>query len=387
MPTLESLSNTSYPCCNIPTRSIELEAKINSNRNGNGMDYNSRSWIDVFAECGTVLGRILSFLDEVDVLQLEQTSERVTPNVTGPQWAYLETLDWSRIINKRWRQTPPQQQQQQQQTPQLPNGNRDSDDHRGSRLRGIEFAANAIYAKKRAEEAFEHFEFDRDNVTPEDIPVRHVIRLEATKDGRVEHRNPQPMPPCWHKWDDLDGLIPEGNETVVLDVFLDISFHRDNPSEILSWRGFRRARFQRYQGISLNLDLESLVEDMGWTELLDFRNKSHDYAFAHFEVTESQRQLKALMEKIQITLHRAESHPLDDDTLLLIATGGHASPAWARRGNHMVIARNANIGRFHCRNGTNPLEETFTDASRSTFLQIPTQNSRNQSLGIVIKMY
>jgi len=177
---------------------------------------------------------------------------------------------------------------------------------------------------------------------------------------------------------------------MVLDVFLDISFHREDPSELLSWRGFRKARYQRYQGISVKLDLESLAKEIGWKELLDFRNHSKDYAFTHFEVETSQKQMKFLMQKIQMTLHIAENYlqaPLDEDPLMIISTGGYAFPAWARRGAHMVFARNANICRFHCRNGTEPLAEILEDSSRSAFLRIPTASSADQTLGIMLKIY
>jgi hypothetical protein len=339
----------------------------------------SRSWIDVFAGCGTVMGRILPFLDEADLLHLETTSDEVTSEVTWPQWEYLDRLDRSRTTNKRWRQPeePP---------PTLPDDNVDARDHHPTRLRGIEFARNALYAKKRAEEEFLHFEFDRDDVSTEDIPVRHGIRLIATKRGKLER--PPPMPTCWQKWADLNGLAAEGTQAIAIDVFLELSYHRDDPPEILSWKGFRKARYKRYEGISLKLDLESLAEEMGWREVLEFRDMSQDYEFTHYEVQKSQQQMKSLMQKIQVTLHRVENDgiPSDHDPLLLIATGGYAAPMWARRGTHMVLTRNANIARFHCRNGRQPLEETFEDASRSTSLRIPTPNSTDQSLGIILKI-
>lgn len=339
-----------------------------------------RSWIDVFANCGTIMGRVLSFLDEIDVLQLEGSNERMTVEVTGFQWAYLDKLDRSRNANKRWRQPPPD--------------DGDDGDNHLSRLRGIDFANNFLYAQKRSLEAYTYFEFDRDDASPEDIPVRHNgMCLEVTQEGKLtkqpQHQK-QSMPPCWQQWVDFDDLTPEGNQVLILDVFLDISFHRDNPCELLSWRGFRKARYQRYQGISVKLDLESLAKDIGWTELLDFRNHSKDYAFTHFEVEKSQKQMKFLMQKIQITLHFAGSYlhaPLDEDPLMIISTGGYAFPAWARRGAHMVFARNANICRFHCRNGREPLAEILEDASRSAFLRIPTASSSDQTLGIMLKIY
>ena len=241
-----------------------------------------------------------------------------------------------------------------------------------------------------------HFDFDRQDATPEDIPVRSTICLEVAKDGRLKRQRQPTMPACWRKW---VHLVPfEGNRVAVIDVFLDLTFRRENPTEILSWRGFRKAHYQKYQGISLKLDLESLVEEMGWKELLEFRDKSMDYAFTHFDVEESQQQMRSLMQKIQITLHLCADQenweqqpqqqvPTDQDPLLLIATGGVAFPAWARRGSHMVIARNANIGRFHCRHGEEPLAEKIQDTSRSAFLRIPTSNSMDQTLGIMLKMY
>ena len=342
-----------------------------------------RSWIDVFFDCGTLVGRILPFLDEIDVLQLEGANKRVTAEVTGPQWAYLEMIDLSRATNQRWRQPPP------------PNDGNNGDNHL-SRLRGIDFANNSLYAKKRTSEAFLYYEFDRDNASPEDIPIRHN-EMEVTTNGESEqqqqqqqHDPKQSMPPCWQKWVEFDSLATEGNQVLILDVFLDISFHRDDPSDLLSWRGFRKARYQRYQGISVKLDLESLAKEIGWKELLDFRNHSKDYAFTQFEIEESQKQTKHLMQKIQITMHIAANYqraPSDEDPLMIIATGGFASPAWARRGTHMVFARNSNICRFHCRNGRQPLSESYVDASRSAFLRIPTANSTDQTLGIMLKMY
>ncbi len=338
------------------------------------------SWIEIFSGCGTVMGRILSFLDEIDVLQLERSNEGVTAEITGIQWAYLDKLDRLRSTNKRWRQPPP-------------NDENDGDYHL-SRLRGIDFANNFLYAQKRSFEAYEYFEFDRDNVSPEDIPVRNNgMCFEVTKEGKLEkqqNKHHQSMPPCWQQWVNFDGLAPEGNKVLILDVFLDISFHRENPSELISWRGFRKARYQRYQGISVKLDLESLAKEISWRELLDFRNQSKDYAFTHFEVEESQKQMKSLMQNIQVTMHIAENYlraPLDEDPLMIISTGGYAFPAWARRGAHMVFARNANICRFHCRNGTEPLAESYEDASRSAFLRIPTASSSDQTLGIMLKMY
>jgi len=339
-----------------------------------------RSWIDVFASCGTVMGRVLSFLDEIDVLQLERSNERMTAELTGSQWAHLDKLDRSRTTNKRWRHPPPD--------------DGDDGDNHLSRLRGIDFANNFLYSQKRSLEAYTYFEFDRDDASPEDIPVRHNgMCLEVTQEGKLKkqpQQQKQSMPPCWKNWASFDGLTPEGNQAMVLDVFLDISFHRDDPSELLSWRGFRKARYQRYQGISVKLDLESLAKEIGWTELLDFRNHSKDYAFTHFEVEKSQKQMKFLMQKIQITLHIAENYqqaPLDEDPLMIISTGGYAFPAWARRGAHMVFARNANICRFHCRNSSQPLAEILEDSSRSAFLRIPTASSADQTLGIMLKIY
>ena len=344
----------------------------------------SRSWIDVFAGCGTVLGRILAFLNEVDILYLERASDSVTPDVTEQQWVYLDKIDRLRGANTRWRQ---------QEEPRTIGSNGsvgNGDNNHASRRHGIEFAKNSLFAKKRAMEAFCYFDFDRDDASPEDIPVRHhEIRLKATKRGRIEYLQPRPMPPCWQKWVDLDGLV-EGNETVVIDVFLDLTFHRYETSEVLSWRGFRKACFQRYQGISVKVDLDSVAEEINWKEITEYRDQSRDYAFTHYEVENSQQQMKSLMQRIQITLHRADDTNQsfsDNDPLLLIATGGYAAPAWARRGTHMVFARNANIGRFHSRNGKQPLKENFEDVSRSTFLRIPTVNSSDQSLGIIIKIY
>ena len=338
------------------------------------------SWIEVFSGCGTVMGRILSFLDEVDVLQLERSSECITAEATEFQWAHLDKLDRFRSINKRWRQPPPD------------NENHGDNNHL-SRLRGIDFANNCLYAQKRSLEAYEYFEFDRDNASPEDIPVRsNGMCLEVTKEGKLEkqEKQKQSMPACWQQWVNFDGLATQGNQVLILNVFLDISFRRENSSELISWRGFRKARYQRYQGISVKLDLESLAKEIGWRELLDFRNQSKDYAFTHFEVEQSQKQMKSLMQNIQVTMHMAENYlraPLDEDPLMIISTGGYAFPAWARRGAHMVFARNANICRFHCRNGTEPLAESYQDASRSAFLRIPTASSADQSLGIMLKMY
>ena len=341
----------------------------------------SRSWIDVFAGCGTVMGRILPYLDETDLLHLEMSSDGVTSEVTGPQWEYLGQLDRSRATNNRWRQPeePPPTRR--------PNGNGYARDYRLTRLRGIEFARNALYAKKRAEEAFSHFELDRENVSTEDIPVRHGIRLMTTKYGKIER--PPPMPPCWQKWADLDNIAGGETQALAIDVFLELSFHRDNPRETLSWRGFRKARYKRYEGISLKLDLESLAEEMGWREVLEFRDMSQDDEFTHFEVQQSQQQMESLMQKMQVTLHRFENVGVlsDLDPLLLIATGGYAAPLWARRGTHMVLTRNSNIARFHCRSGRHPLAETYEDASRSTSLRIPMPNSTDQSLGIILKIY
>lgn len=344
----------------------------------------SRPWIDVFASCGTVLGRILAFLDEIDLLHLEGASDKITPDLTEQQWVYLDKIDRSKAANKKWRQ-------REEPTSAGNNGIvANSDSNHASRLRGIEFARNSFFSKKRAEEAFCYFDFDCDDASPGDIPVRrHAIRLKATKRGRIEYEQPCPMPSCWQKWVDLDGFV-EGNETVVIDVFLNLTFHRDDTSEILSWRGFRKAYFQRYQGVSVKVDLDSMAKEIGWKEIKEFRDQSHDYAFTHFEVENSQQQLKFLMQRTQVTLHIAHETDetiSDKDPLLLIATGGYAAPAWARRGSHMVFARNANIGRFHCRNGKQPLEEGFEDVSRSTLLRIPTSDSGDQSLGIMLKMY
>ena len=345
---------------------------INTTDRANVFAKLSRSWIDVFAGCGTVLGRILSFLDEIDLLQLESAHEGVTAEVTGMQWAYLESLDRSRTTNKKWRQPPPPTDEN--------HAGSNNNSHHLSRLRGIDFANNFLYAKQRAAEAFSYYEYDHDNASPEDIPVRHNDNTAvggttlAEQQQKLHHHHlKQSMPPCWQKWNNFDSLVAEGNQALILDVFLDISFHRDD--HLLSWRGFRKARYQRYQGISVKLDLESLAKEIGWRELLHFRNNSKDYAFTQYEVEESKQLTKFLMQKTQITMHIAENYlqaPSEQDPLMIIATGGFASPAWARRGTHMVFARNSNICRFHCRNGTQPLSETYSDASRSAFLRIPT---------------
>lgn len=347
----------------------------------NSVPRSSRSWIDIFAGCGPVMGRILSFLDEIDLLQLERSNEGITADMTVSQWAYLGSLDRSKVVNQRWRH-------------QSENDGNNGDNHL-SRLRGIDFASNFLYARKRASEAFQYFDLGRDNASPEDIPIRYnAISPECSKPKNQKHfqYQRQSMPPCWEKWFDFHSLTTEGNELLILDVFLDISFHRDDPRDILSWRGFRKARYQKYQGISVKLDLESLVQEMGWIELLEFRNQSKDYAFTQFEKLQSEKQTKCLMQKIQITMHIAggnyhQSPPSENDPLLIIATGGFASPAWAQRGNHTVFARSSNICRFHCRNGRVPLSGKFEDASRSAFLRIPTTNSLDQSLGIMLKIY
>ena len=346
----------------------------------NSVPRSSNSWIDIFAGCGPVMGRILSCLDEIDLLQLERSNEGITEDMTVLQWAYLESLDRSKVVNQRWRHQPA-------------NDGNNGDSHL-SRLRGVDFASNFLYAQKRASEAFQYFDLDRDNVSPEDIPVRcHAVSVESNKQENREyfHYQKQSMPPCWEKWFDFHSLTTEGNELLVLDVFLDISFHRGDPRDILSWRGFRKARYQKYQGISVKLDLESLVQETGWMELLEFRNQSKDYVFTQFEKIQLEKQTKCLMQKIQITMHLAAENyhqpPSENDPLLIIATGGFASPAWAQRGNHTVFARSSNICRFHCRNGRVPLSEKFEDASRSAFLRIPTTNSLDQSLGIMLKIY
>lgn len=345
------------------------------------------TWIDVFAGCGTVIGRILSFLGEIDVLHLERTSDGVTPHVTTPQWAYLDEIDRSSGTNTKWRQP--------QEPPSGCSSNEgstsDTSGNCSSRLRGIEFATNALFAKKCSEEAFWYFAFDRDNVTPEDIPVRRRITLRTTECGTVEHQHEQSMPSRWERWADLDGLV-EGNETIAIDVFLDISFHRsNNPSDTLSWRGFRKATFQNHHGLNLKLDLDSLAEETGWKELTHFRDYSQDYAFTHYEVEGSQQMMKSFMQQIQVTLLQASmttEFPTEDhEPSLLIATGGYSSPSWGK-GTHMVFSRNANVGRFHSRNSRRPLTVGFDalnfDTIRSTYLRIPTRNSPDQTLGITL---
>jgi len=362
-----------------------------ANQNNAEATRSSRSWIDVFAGCGTILGRLLSHLDEIDLMHVEMASDEAYQDVTVIQWAYLDQLDRKRGRITRWRQPAS--------TSRLPSdgtaaaaSDSDNNDSTQARIRGMQFARNYLYAKKRAQEAFRHFRLDSDTATPEDIPLRNPgIHLRATKRGRLEQEPPPPMPPCWNSWANLDDLsFPLGNnQHLILDVFLELSFHRDDTKEILSWRGFRKARYKIYEGLSLQLDLEVLADEMGWTELLKFRNTSLDYAFTHFEVEESQAMLKAFMQKLQVTFFRCHTNEAlsEDRPSMLISTGGYAAPAWSKRGTHMVFAPNANVGGFHKRNGHDPLEGTYTDASRATFLRIPTPNSRNQTIGLILKIY
>ena len=71
--------------------------------------HRSSSWVDIFKDCGTVLRTILKFLDEFDLYQMDEiiyysdnnTIHAAGPDVSGPQWAYLDQLDKSRGANKR----------------------------------------------------------------------------------------------------------------------------------------------------------------------------------------------------------------------------------------------------------------------------------------------
>jgi len=379
-----------------------------------------RSWIDVFEDCGTVFRSILNYLDEFDLYQIERMHRydangeiRLVVNSSfSYQWVYLDQLDRSRGANERWRR------------PQETEKNVDNRNTvEAARFRGIEYVRNALFARNRAKEAWDYFDFNRDIVSANDVPVRSIKSMTEKAGDWIRPISKQRDVPIqyllmpldyWQKWTCLDG---EGvaMDDRTLDVFLELCFHKGggSSSETRYWRGFRKAHYYwRNNSIRIRLDLDSLVQDMGWTELKDIRDQSRDYRQSHCDGSISQRRMKSLMKKIQVTVldvadFSSIATPSDQDRRLLIATGGYASPAHSRRDYTIIFAANANVARFHCRNDRSPLEQlrnrqkppsgpkawSYTRPTqppsnpfRSTFLKIPTPNNTDQSLEIIIKV-
>eukprot|EP00536_Pseudo-nitzschia_multiseries_P016274 jgi/Psemu1/220746/e_gw1.1062.3.1 len=370
-----------------------------------------RTWVDIFEDCGTVLHNILNHLDEFDLYQMElmyRYEKNGNPRPTAnsgfsSQWVYLDRLDRSRGGNARWRR------------PEQSDGNGESRDSLdAARCRGIEYIRNALFARNRAEEARRYFDFNRDVVSADDVPVRSFDSMEEDSGDWIhpvlkqrdislqQHFMPVDH---WKQWTCFDD---KGVTTGVMisDVFLELCFRAggDDSSKTKCWRGFRKAHFYWYdKSTRIRLDLDSLVEEMRWTELKNFRDQSRDYTLGQYG-------MKSLMKKIQVTIHDVANFPSvatasDQNRRLLIATGGYASPTHSRRDSNMIFAVNANIARFHCRNDRSPLEQVRDEAkstsdfspwyrqarppcypSRSTFLQIPTPNNSDQSLEIIIKI-
>mmetsp|Transcript_24968 Transcript_24968/g.58936 ORF Transcript_24968/g.58936 Transcript_24968/m.58936 type:complete len:393 (-) Transcript_24968:113-1291(-) len=390
---------------------------IMASENGS-VEANRLSWIDIFEDCGTVLHNILNFMDEFDLYQMEamyryDANRKPRPTANSgfsSQWIYLDQLDRSRGENARWRR--PHETDEDGST-------RDNSD--AARVRGIEYIRNSMFARSRAEEARRYFDFNRDGVSADDVPVRSFESM-AEKAGDWIHpvlkQNEIPlqrhcMPiDYWQKWTYFDDKAVT-SDVRISDVFLELCFHKgeEDSSESRYWRGFRKAHYDWYdKSTRIRLDLDSLVEEMRWTELKNFRDQSRDYSLGHFDVSISQYRMKSLMKKIQVTIHdvadfSSMTTASDRNRRLLIATGGYASPTHSRRDSNMIFAVNANVARFHCRNDSSPLEQVrdeekmqsdFTpwyrraqppcNPSRSTFLQIPTPNNTDQSLEIIIKI-
>lgn len=387
-----------------------------------------RSWIDIFEDCGTVFRTILNYMDEFDLYQLETmdrydggaTGDKIDPvagtNIAGSQWLFLDRKDRSKGANARWRRSHIEPSFEE-------NRNLDKQDAVfAARMRGTEYIRNAIFARNRAEEARRYFDFNREVVSADDVPVRHEEGMPAGTsacDGvhpmfrqeEISRQLQQQSMPVdyWQKWIYFDDNGVAMNDKIV-DVFLELSFHKDDGGTRY-WRGFRKAHYDWYdKSTRIQLDLDSLVEEMGWTELKRFRDQSRDYQLRHFDVSISQQKMKDLMKKIQVTVHNIADDCSSmtttsdhQDHRLLIATGGYSSPTHSRRDSTIIFAVNANVARFHCRNDKKPLEPVYdrpklptafgakvipppSQPSRSTFLRIPTPYNTDQSLEIIIKI-
>ena len=381
-----------------------------------------------------VLRSILQFVTEVELYAMEETyPDAIITNVSGPQWNYLNQRDVARGANRRWKDPPTtlmvspqpddysiqqqQQQQQQEQTDVVATATRD---------RGREYAQSLIFVRNRANEARHYFDFDRDCVSADEIPVHCNGDNDDDDDdvGGDSDFGSIIMPlDYWREWIHFDDVLTEYNnnddgqggsvgdnalnENIRhVDVFLELSFSRgsnnksDSDSGQSCWRGFRKARLEGQQDnnnnnnylatnftMSLKLELDPLVKEMGWTEIKDFRDESQDYRLCHFDVSNTQEKMKSLMKNMQLTIVHVASGRL------LIATGGYASPDTTHRRDSNIFAKDANVARFHCRHDRYPIVEpttTTTDTMehhpfRFSFLRIPTKSNTDQSMEIIIK--
>jgi len=313
---------------------IEEERRMINNARSKSNSKKNRSWIDVFTNYGAI-SEIISFLDEVDLVLFE-AAINILPGgkrrkkscskalMTEPQWAYLDKLDRSRKL-KRWGDPKPPK--------------------RDLSSRGRRYARYALFAMARTEEATNLFDFGREGVIAGQVPRRGQSKLGRKK--LLMHR-------CWRNWVDLDSLKlryvrgNQGRSRRIVYVFVELAFVRDenDPSKNLSWRGFRKAGCLSNNEISITFDIDSLVEEMGWEELLQFGN---------FDADNSQQQLKALMQRIQVTVHRADVDvSLRREPSLVIATGGYTIPSTK---THKYHCRKQHFAWFHSRNEHLPMKK------------------------------
>jgi hypothetical protein len=384
----------------------------------------------IVALSNDVLRSILQFVNEVELYVMEDTyPDTINTHVSGPQWNYLNQRDVARGTNRRWRQQldykPIQQQQQQEQT-----DHHHTDPVTADRYRGREYAQSLIFVRNRADEARHYFDFDRDCVSADEIPVHNNDDKEEDDDVGDHYNSDSIIMPLdyWREWIHFDDVLTEynnnddgqgvGDNTLnenirIIDLFLELSFSRgsknkdDSDTGRSCWWGFRKARLERQQDynsnsnnnnknnymtanftMSLKLELDSLVKEMGWTEIKEFRDESQDYRLCHFDVSNTQEKMKSLMTNMQLTIVHVASGRL------LIATGGYASPDTTHRRDSNIFTIDANVARFHCRHDRYPIVETTTTTTTTTmqhhpfrfsFLRIPTISNTDQSMEIIIK--
>ena len=241
------------------------------------------SWIKIFTDCGTVIGSILSFLDEIDLLQFERTYYRsslwnfVPPDsiVTESQWTYLNELDQSKKGFTKWAYTTTSDQARMR---------------RISRREGIEYARKALFAAKITKEAYHFYDFDRRLSFAGEVMFRGDQTMKA-------HERLNTLPSAYKHWYWKQWADPR--ELRGLHVFVDISIHKEkgNPSEAFSWKGFCPNRPTRSgDGIKIWFGLDSLAKEMKCKELSELRTFD--------DKDTSQQRLRTLMEKMQITVCR-----------------------------------------------------------------------------------
>lgn len=353
-------------------------------------------WIEVFQDYGPILPCIFQFFNEIELYTMEETfPDTIHGTLSGQQCNFLNQRDISKGTNSRWRQ------------PAI---------DASTRCRGRDYVESLLFVKNRSKEARSYFNFDSDSVSANKSPT--------LSDELVMKDNTSMPLEYWEKWIHFDNNINIGR-TKIIDVFVELSFNSrvvvdgkkrkvsdddDNDDDRnQSWAGFRKAVLVKQQDnnnygnvpfptttttAKVKLELDSLVREMGWMELKNFRDQSQDYRQCHYDVSNAQNKMKAFMKNMQVTIitvpNNRSSESASSQRKLLIATGGYASPNERGSGNN--FAKNANVAQFHRRHDRYPLEQQKYpphhpfNRSRSTFLRIPTISNTDQSLEIIIQM-